>query len=132
MRYEWSETQVATAGRIARLPRENQARELLKWALARITHYGPMDEPCAVCIREFLNGQDVAPRGELEPIGSYVYPVSDKEHKTAPFFAKRPLPADVPNPNGWPLVQIMVRGPIGKLVWINVDERQIPPQTGPF
>ena len=54
---QWSQTQVDIANRIAGLPREQQADELLKWALARITYYGPSDEPCAVVIREYFGGR---------------------------------------------------------------------------
>lgn len=57
----FSETQKAIALRIALLPAAEQPRELLKWALARLTHYGPSHEPAAQVIRAFLDD------GKLNP-----------------------------------------------------------------
>lgn len=51
----WTETQKATCNRIAAMAAEEQPRELLKWALARVTFYGPCEEPVAECIREYLD-----------------------------------------------------------------------------
>jgi alkanesulfonate monooxygenase SsuD/methylene tetrahydromethanopterin reductase-like flavin-dependent oxidoreductase (luciferase family) len=54
----WSQAQRDMANRIAEEckvgTREEVARELLKWALARVTFYGPSEEPCAQVIREWL------------------------------------------------------------------------------
>ncbi len=51
----FSKTQMAMAARIGGLPADEQPKELLKWALGRITHYGPTNEPAAVVIREYLD-----------------------------------------------------------------------------
>jgi hypothetical protein len=59
---EWSETQLAINNRIASLPPEEQARELMIQALSRLTFYGPMDEPAAVMLRDYINKGKVSKR----------------------------------------------------------------------
>ena len=56
---ELTETQKATWDRIFSLPKEDQPKALLKWALARIVFYGTMNEPCANAIRVYLNDEQV-------------------------------------------------------------------------
>ncbi len=43
------------AKRIASLPLEEQREEMLKWALSRLSYWGPGDDPCCECLREFVN-----------------------------------------------------------------------------
>jgi len=45
--------------RIFMMPRDQQAGELLKWALARVVFYGPMNEPCANAIRAYFGEEQV-------------------------------------------------------------------------
>ncbi len=52
---KWTELQVAMAKRIASLPLEEQREEMLKWALSRLSYWGPGDDPCCECLREFVN-----------------------------------------------------------------------------
>ena len=56
---EASEEQRRRNNKIAGKPRGLQPEELLKWALERITFYGPLDEPCACAIRSFLKHGEV-------------------------------------------------------------------------
>jgi hypothetical protein len=54
-----SEEQRAHNNRIAGLPREMQAHELLKWALARVTFYGHTNDLCACALRGYLTKGEV-------------------------------------------------------------------------
>lgn len=53
---KWSGVQVALARMVVEAEsNDDQVRALLKWALARVTFYGPMDEPVAEMIRRWMD-----------------------------------------------------------------------------
>ncbi len=54
-----TETQEQIWEALFNLPKEEQADQLLKWALGRLTYYGPMNEPCANAIRVYYGEKQV-------------------------------------------------------------------------
>lgn len=100
---------------------------------------GPMPLSCGQVVAETVAGylrtlglvvstRDLEDLPKDRAIGHYRHPLGGGTYGRTPIFARRPLPAHIPNPHGRLVEQVLVNA-IGGPAWINADAGDVAHKT---